>query len=242
MKETSCNEKSEFKLVLLEIPKPCSVPWESMKGSSRIRFCDQCQKNVFNISDMTESEAVNLIVSREGKVCISMLKRADGTIVSDECPPILRPLRDGYKKLAAAFSALMALSLASAPVNSEESKSKPAQEQNSNQVPPMRTGGAVAYPPENNKLPKQEQNEKSEQKKAVETADQLKKLAKITESQAKAAARKAVPGGIIQNVKLLRDSNDAVVYILVMNAKGFKKEVRVDASTAAILGVKLLIY
>ena len=108
---TECSadkDKTKWSLNLIEIPKPCEVPWDSMQGNERVRFCDQCSKNVYNISDVSETEAMKLLIDNEGKVCISMLKRADGTIVSDNCPPLLRPVRNGYRKLAAVCSALIA--------------------------------------------------------------------------------------------------------------------------------------
>lgn len=110
---TDCNSKEEttssWSLNLIEIPKPCEVPWDSMQGSDRVRFCAHCSKNVYNISDMSEAQATKLLVDNEGKVCISMLRRADGTIVTDNCPSILRPVRNSYKKMAAVCSAFIAL-------------------------------------------------------------------------------------------------------------------------------------
>lgn len=105
---------SEWELELVDIPNPCTVPWESMTGDERVRFCKHCSKNVYNLSDMSRTDARNLLISSEGKICISMLKRADGTVVTDECPPILRPARNaGRRVLSAAttaFAFLIALS------------------------------------------------------------------------------------------------------------------------------------
>ncbi len=91
------NDKWELEIV--EIPDPCSVPWDSMKGSDSIRFCNQCQKNVYNISSMSEAAAKSILIANEGGVCISMLKRADGTVITDSCPRIFRPVRDIFKRL-----------------------------------------------------------------------------------------------------------------------------------------------
>lgn len=102
------NEDKGWSLSLIEIPKPCEVPWASMKGNDRVRFCGQCSKNVYNISALSEKQAMKLLIDNEGKVCISMLKRADGTIVSDNCPPILRPVRNSFRRLAAVYAAFTA--------------------------------------------------------------------------------------------------------------------------------------
>lgn len=103
------SEQKEWTIQLVEIATPCAVPWDSMCGDDRIRFCDQCAKNVYNISALSQAEATKLLVDNEGRVCISMLKRADGTVVTDECPPLLRPIRNGYRRVLAAASAVLAL-------------------------------------------------------------------------------------------------------------------------------------
>lgn len=35
----------------------CPINWESMEGNERERFCKQCSKTVFNISDLSKKEA-----------------------------------------------------------------------------------------------------------------------------------------------------------------------------------------
>lgn len=99
---------SDWELELIDLPNPCTVPWESMNGDERVRFCKHCSKNVYNLSDMSRTEARNLMISSEGTVCISMLKRADGTVVTDECPPILRPVRNAGRRILTAATAVLA--------------------------------------------------------------------------------------------------------------------------------------
>lgn len=120
----SCDTKTEFKLELIEIPDPCTVPWESMSGDDRIRFCGDCKKNVYNLSNLSQIEASNLLITNEGTVCIRMLKRADGTVVTDECPKILRPLRDGFFYLRTVVSAFLMLLISCLPAYSQEDKTQ----------------------------------------------------------------------------------------------------------------------
>jgi hypothetical protein len=69
----------------IEISSPCSVPWEGMPGDEQVRFCGQCRQNVFNIDAISRDEARRLISRQEGRVCVRMLRRPDGTVVTADC-------------------------------------------------------------------------------------------------------------------------------------------------------------
>jgi len=77
----------------LRIASPCTVSWDSMTGDDRSRFCGQCKLNVYNISVMTQSEAERLIAEKEGRVCVRMYQRADGTVLTRDCPIGLAAVR-----------------------------------------------------------------------------------------------------------------------------------------------------
>ena len=77
----------------IRIASPCTVSWDSMNGDDRSRFCGQCELNVYNISTMTQSEAEHLIAQKEGRVCLRLYKRADGTVITRDCPVGLAALR-----------------------------------------------------------------------------------------------------------------------------------------------------
>lgn len=70
----------------LRIASPCSANWDEMVGDDRQRFCGDCKLNVYNLSGMTEDEAESLIINAEGRVCIRMFRRADGTVITKDCP------------------------------------------------------------------------------------------------------------------------------------------------------------
>jgi hypothetical protein len=78
-----------------------------MTGDERTRFCQQCQLNVYNLSDMTRKEATDLIIEHEGKLCINFYTREDGTIITQNCPVGLRKLRDRVYKVAAAIAGVI---------------------------------------------------------------------------------------------------------------------------------------
>lgn len=90
----------KFDLNNLKIASPCPVGWDTMKGDDRKRFCDMCSLNVYNISEMTRSEAETFIRNAEGRICARIYRRADGTMITRDCPVGLR----AYRKKAAAYA------------------------------------------------------------------------------------------------------------------------------------------
>jgi len=70
----------------IKIASPCSADWQGMYGNERKRFCGECKLNVYNISGMTRSEAENLLEQSEGRLCVRYYRRADGTILTTDCP------------------------------------------------------------------------------------------------------------------------------------------------------------
>ena len=76
-------------LPLLEnvaIAAPCTADWDQMVGDDRVRFCRHCEKNVYNLSALPRDEAEALLGAREGKMCVRLYKRADGTVLTSDCP------------------------------------------------------------------------------------------------------------------------------------------------------------
>src|SRR5258708_30476403 len=77
----------------ISIAAPCSANWDSMPGSDRVRHCGQCNKNVYNLSEMTRREAEALLREKEGQLCARLYRRADGTILTSNCPVDLQSTR-----------------------------------------------------------------------------------------------------------------------------------------------------
>lgn len=94
-------------LELIRIASPCAANWEEMQGDERTRHCGQCKLDVFNISDMTRDEATAFLAERTGRTCVRMFKRADGTVITRDCPVGLAALRARFVRLAFATLALL---------------------------------------------------------------------------------------------------------------------------------------
>lgn len=91
----------------LRVASPCAASWERMQGDERSRFCSLCGLNVYNLSAMTRPEAEALAARREGRLCVRFFKRADGTVLTQDCPVGLRALRRRLALFACALAGLI---------------------------------------------------------------------------------------------------------------------------------------
>jgi hypothetical protein len=92
----------------VRIATPCPASWNNMEGDERVRFCSQCELHVYNLSEMAKQEAESLIAKTEGRLCGRIYRRADGTILTKDCPVGVRALRRRVSRASgAAFAALL---------------------------------------------------------------------------------------------------------------------------------------
>lgn len=94
----------------LRIASPCPASWEGMKGDERVRFCDLCNLHVYNLAELTRTEAASLLAKSEGRICARLYQRADGTVITKDCPVGLRAIRRRVAGIAGAvFATLISL-------------------------------------------------------------------------------------------------------------------------------------
>lgn len=89
----------------VRVASPCPADWDSMIGDERVRFCGQCELNVYNLSAITKAQAENLIVRTEGRLCVRFYRRRDGSILTQDCPVGLRALRQRMSRIRRAVTA-----------------------------------------------------------------------------------------------------------------------------------------
>lgn len=89
------------------IATPCRESWDEMDGDDRTRHCEKCALNVFNISDMTREEAEDLIKEANGRVCVRLFRRQDGTVITKDCPVGVRMKWFQRFRVAALFAVLL---------------------------------------------------------------------------------------------------------------------------------------
>jgi len=83
------NELTSEKLFALKLDYKCPYDWNKMSGDERVRMCGKCKQNVYNISQLTQKEAVDLINEKEGDLCVRFYQRKDGKVVTRDCFSIL---------------------------------------------------------------------------------------------------------------------------------------------------------
>lgn len=89
----------------IRVASPCPADWEQMRGDDRVRACDQCQKNVYNLSELTREEAEALLIKTNGDLCGRYYQRKDGTILLKDCE--IGVARNRKRKVIAAGAAAL---------------------------------------------------------------------------------------------------------------------------------------
>jgi hypothetical protein len=80
--------KSRIDLDRVRIASPCKANWNEMSGDERSRHCRECKLNVYNVAGLTKKEAEALLEKAAAgqRVCLRLSRRADGTIITKDCP------------------------------------------------------------------------------------------------------------------------------------------------------------
>jgi hypothetical protein len=73
----------------ITLATPCSARWSQMSGDDKKRFCGQCKKHVYDLSAMRFDEVKELLESKVSP-CVRFYQRADGTVLTADCPVGLR--------------------------------------------------------------------------------------------------------------------------------------------------------
>lgn len=97
----------------VKIASPCSQDWNEMIGTERKRFCGECQLNVYNLSGMSPREAENLLLNSEGRLCVRFFRRADGSVLTKDCPVGWQAIKRRVSKTATAAASLLFAALGS---------------------------------------------------------------------------------------------------------------------------------
>lgn len=92
----------------IRIATPCPADWETMNSvpgqrRERVRHCEQCSLNVYDLSAMSRREAEDLVQAAEGRLCVRLYRRQDGTVITRDCSTLRRIIdtsANGARRLA----------------------------------------------------------------------------------------------------------------------------------------------
>ncbi|HUN63201.1 MAG TPA: carboxypeptidase-like regulatory domain-containing protein [Candidatus Sulfotelmatobacter sp.] len=94
--------------VQFRIASPCSADWNRMPGDNRVRYCAQCHRNVYNFSTLSPKEIERLVLEHEGQLCARYYRRADGSMLAQNCPVAVRDMLRWTTRIAAGVLAAVA--------------------------------------------------------------------------------------------------------------------------------------
>jgi hypothetical protein len=123
-----------------------------MIGDDRVRFCRRCEQNVYNIAEMSRVEAQALLESNEGRRCVRVFRRADGTILTKDCPEGRREQQVQFARLGSRMALAFGLAAGTALIPLLARRSHPAPMTGLTVVaaparPAVEMGDATRFPP-----------------------------------------------------------------------------------------------
>jgi hypothetical protein len=102
------NQNTLIPLESIQIATPCHAGWDKMRGDDRIRHCQSCAKNVYNLSAMTREQAQRLITEKEGNLCVQLHRRTDGTVITSDCTVGISAVKKSARWFRTALGAALA--------------------------------------------------------------------------------------------------------------------------------------
>ena len=96
--------RGPVRLANLKLATPCKERWEDMVGDARVRVCAGCERPVFNLSEMTMEDAEAVLATRGVTPCVRFYRRADGTVMTSDCPTARRKRRIGVALVTGTFA------------------------------------------------------------------------------------------------------------------------------------------
>lgn len=97
--------KNQFKYITnLNIISPCTQDWSAMEGDKQQRFCQSCNKTVYNFSQLTDREIEQLVIANEGKLCARITKDSNGVIQT-------KPAKKRWRNISKVATAALSLTL-----------------------------------------------------------------------------------------------------------------------------------
>ncbi|MCP9493114.1 MAG: carboxypeptidase-like regulatory domain-containing protein [Pyrinomonadaceae bacterium MAG19_C2-C3] len=113
--------KSKKLLERVRVPQACDASWNEMTARADTgarRLCEHCAREVHDLSEMTKAEAEDLIGNAKGRVCVRLVRDANGRVVTkdaltkDAASERFTPTLYGITRRASSIAAASAFSAA----------------------------------------------------------------------------------------------------------------------------------
>lgn len=104
----------------IKIASPCHASWDAMAGDERVRYCGECRLHVYNFSGMAREEIDALMREKEGRLCVRLFRRTDGTVLTADCAVGAARVRRRWAVIGGIVATLLALIGAGAFAKREE--------------------------------------------------------------------------------------------------------------------------
>ncbi len=111
-------------LPVIQLDKPCRLPWSDLIGDDKTRFCTQCRLHVHNLSAMTSEEAAQFLANRSGRTCVAFAPSANGAPMTLDYAPAA-PVRAKHAIAAGLAVAAAATAIAFAHVSAKSPATAP---------------------------------------------------------------------------------------------------------------------
>ncbi len=93
----------------IKSPLPCSKDWNEMNGDELVRFCQSCEKDVYNLSAMPRREARKLVARNAGKICVRYVRLPNGKVQTADTK-LYKITRNASRLAAGVIGATLTLS------------------------------------------------------------------------------------------------------------------------------------
>jgi carboxypeptidase family protein len=104
----------------LQIVSPCSMNWDRMSGDEKKRYCAECDKFVYDFSQMTRRQVEAIVSINRGRMCARITRRPDGSMLTLETPTVHSVVaRRPSPVVNAALAAILGLSVPATHLNAD---------------------------------------------------------------------------------------------------------------------------
>lgn len=90
----------------LKIDFPCTADWNQMRGNERIRYCEECNKYVYDFARLPRRQVEEMMAASPGRICAKLTYKNNSLVFLDSKP---RPRPESHRASPLAAAILTAM-------------------------------------------------------------------------------------------------------------------------------------